>query len=59
MRKIHSAEDEQEALLCMTVLEAVVAYRYLPSTVLSTALIGMCRLVNVSHLTERVVKVRQ
>lgn len=43
----------------MAVVETVIAYRYMPSAVLSTSLIGMCRLVNVRHLTERVVKVRQ
>lgn len=56
---MHSADDEEEAMLCMTVLETMVAYRYLPVAVLSTTLIGLCRLVNVSHLTEQVVKVRQ
>lgn len=45
-------------MLCMTVIETIVAYRFLPVAALSTALIGLCRLVNVSHLTKQVLKVR-
>lgn len=54
---MHSADDEEEAILSMKVVETVIAYNYLPRSTISTALIGMCRLVNVSHLTQRVVKV--
>lgn len=54
---MHTANDEDEALLCLTLLETVVAYRYLPVTALRIALGGLCRIVNVPHLANRVVKV--
>lgn len=57
IHKMHNANDEDEALLCLTLLETVIAYRYLPIQVLSISLIGLCRIVNVPHLTGRVVKV--
>ncbi|KAK8393730.1 hypothetical protein O3P69_006795 [Scylla paramamosain] len=57
IRKMMSASEEQEALLCLTLVETVAAYRYLPVGALYTALIGLCRIVNVPHLTNRVVKI--
>ncbi|XP_063888918.1 tuberin-like isoform X2 [Scylla paramamosain] len=57
IRKMMSASEEVEALLCLTLVETVAAYRYLPVGALYTALIGLCRIVNVPHLTNRVVKI--
>ena len=57
MRKMMTAREEDEALLCLTLVETVAAYRYLPVGALYNALIGLCRIVNVPHLTNRVVKV--
>ncbi|XP_045114587.1 tuberin-like [Portunus trituberculatus] len=57
IRKMMSAREEDEVLLCLTLIETVVAYRYLPVGALYTALVGLCRIVNVPHLTNRVVKI--
>ncbi|XP_050694251.1 tuberin-like isoform X2 [Eriocheir sinensis] len=49
--QLHRASNEGEALLCLRVLDAVLAYSYLPSSALPTFITALTRAVNVPQLT--------
>ncbi|XP_045114580.1 tuberin-like isoform X4 [Portunus trituberculatus] len=49
--QLHRASCEAEALLCLRVLDAVLAYSYLPSSALPTFITALTRAVNVPQLT--------
>lgn len=51
------AHNEAEALLCLRVLDAVLAYSYLPSPALPTFITALTRAVNVPQLTQETWKI--
>lgn len=55
--QLHQARNEAEALLCLRVLDAVLAYSYLPSSALPTFITALTRAVNVPQLTAEAWKI--
>ncbi|XP_047476530.1 tuberin-like isoform X2 [Penaeus chinensis] len=55
--QLHRANGETEALQCLRVLDAVLAYSYLPSPALPTFIIALTRAVNVPQLTAETWKI--
>ncbi|KAG0720159.1 Tuberin [Chionoecetes opilio] len=55
--QLHRASSEGEALLCLRVLDAVLAYSYLPSSALPTFITALTRAVNVPTLTAEAWKI--
>ncbi|XP_042230186.1 tuberin-like isoform X2 [Homarus americanus] len=49
--QLHKAGSEAEALLCLRVLDAVLAYSYLPSSALPTFIAALTRAISVPQLT--------
>lgn len=57
MTLLHQAKSEEEAVLCLSVLESVIAYSSLPSCTLNTVIIALTRTVSVPRLTITTFKV--
>ncbi|XP_071526636.1 tuberin-like [Panulirus ornatus] len=55
--QLHRANNEAEALLCLRVLDAVLAYSYLPSSALPTFITALTRAVSVPQLTPEAWKI--
>lgn len=55
--QLHRANSESEALLCLRVLDAVLAYSYLPSSALPSFITALTRAVGVPQLTSEAWKI--
>lgn len=55
--RLLQARDEEEAVLCLQVLESIIAYSSLPSSALSHIIYALTRLVNVPQITKLTYKV--
>ncbi|KAK4309742.1 hypothetical protein Pmani_018669 [Petrolisthes manimaculis] len=55
--QLHRASIESEALLCLRVLDAVLAYSYLPSSALPTFITALTQAINVPQLTPEAWKI--
>nr|XP_045602296.1 tuberin-like isoform X2 [Procambarus clarkii] len=55
--RLLQARDEEEAVLCLQVLESIIAYSSLPSSALSHIIYALTRLVNVPQITKLTYKI--